>query len=220
MTLAEKVKKRREYLGLTQDDLAKRMGYSSRSSINKIENGRNVSQKIIAKLADALGVSEPYLMGFEKLEDFSTPKDFKEKELIELKVDQDSHCKIPIIGKVPCQDSALANEANKNGYIELDKTIKGDFAVKVANDSMIGARIFNHDLVICENQEDLVGDGEIALVSFKNQVNLKRVYKFPKVGIIILKSENPEYSDIQISENELSNFRIIGKATFAIRDLR
>ena len=66
MNLADRVKQRREQLGLSQEQLALRMGYSSRTSINKIENGRPCSQKIIARLADALGVSIPYLMGWEE----------------------------------------------------------------------------------------------------------------------------------------------------------
>ncbi len=220
MTLAEKVKKRREFLGLTQDDLAKKMGYSSRSSINKIENGRSVSQKIIAKLADALGVSEPYLMGFEKLEDSLTPNDFKEKEIIELKEDKKSHCEIPIIGKVPCKSFELTDKHEDSEYIELDKTIKGDFAVRVANNSMSGASIFDHDLVICENQKSLAGNGEIALVAFNDEVTLRKVFQFSKVGGIILKSENPEYPDILIGEDELSNLKVMGKATFVIRELK
>ena len=66
MELSDRVRCRREELGLTQDDLAKRMGYKSRVSINKIENGRPVSQKIIIRLAEALGVSVPYLMGWDE----------------------------------------------------------------------------------------------------------------------------------------------------------
>jgi transcriptional regulator with XRE-family HTH domain len=65
MNLADRVKQRREELGLSQEQLALRMGYNSRTSINKIENGRPCSQKIIARLADALYVSIPYLMGWE-----------------------------------------------------------------------------------------------------------------------------------------------------------
>lgn len=68
MTLADRVRIRREELGLSQEQLALRMGYSSRTSINKIENGRPCSQKIIARLADALNVSIPYLMGWEDKE--------------------------------------------------------------------------------------------------------------------------------------------------------
>lgn len=66
MELSDRVRRRREDMGLTQDDLAKRMGYKSRVSINKIENGRPVSQKIIVRLAEALGVSVPYLMGWDE----------------------------------------------------------------------------------------------------------------------------------------------------------
>ncbi len=65
MDLATRVRMRREELGLSQEQLALRMGYSSRTSINKIENGRPCSQKIIVRLADALNVSIPYLMGWE-----------------------------------------------------------------------------------------------------------------------------------------------------------
>ena len=72
MNLADRVKQRREELGLSQEQLALRMGYSSRTSINKIENGRPCSQKIIARLAEALNVSIPYLMGWEDEEEKPT----------------------------------------------------------------------------------------------------------------------------------------------------
>lgn len=66
MDLANKVRQRREALGWSQEELALKMGYSSRTSINKIENGRPCSQKIITRLADALGVSVAYLMGWNE----------------------------------------------------------------------------------------------------------------------------------------------------------
>mgnify|MGYP000299656556 CR=1 FL=1 len=37
--LGQKIKKRREELGLSQEDLAKILGYKHKSSINKIELG-------------------------------------------------------------------------------------------------------------------------------------------------------------------------------------
>lgn len=75
MNLATRVKQRREELGLSQEQVALRMGYSSRTSINKIENGRPCSQKIIARLAEALNVSIPYLMGWEDEEEKPTVQD-------------------------------------------------------------------------------------------------------------------------------------------------
>lgn len=65
--IGERVKKRRKELNLTQEELAKKMGYQNRSSINNIETGgRQISQKIVEKLADALYISPSYLMGWDK----------------------------------------------------------------------------------------------------------------------------------------------------------
>lgn len=66
MSLADRVRIRREELKLSQTDLAERMGYKSRSSINKIECGREISQKVIVRLAEALGVTPAYLMGWDE----------------------------------------------------------------------------------------------------------------------------------------------------------
>lgn len=67
-TLGDRVKNKRLSLKWSQDDLAKRMGYKSRSSINKIESGRPVTQKIIVRLADVLHTTPSYLMGWEEEE--------------------------------------------------------------------------------------------------------------------------------------------------------
>ena len=66
MSLADRVRMRREELKLNQEELAQRMGYKSRSSINKIECGRPISQKVIVRLADALDVTPAYLMGWDE----------------------------------------------------------------------------------------------------------------------------------------------------------
>lgn len=84
MTLADRVRLRREALGLSQEELALRMGYSSRTSINKIENGRPCSQKIIARLSEALNVSIPYLMGWEDEEKPTVQDDGLSEEMQEL----------------------------------------------------------------------------------------------------------------------------------------
>ncbi len=86
MDLATRVRQRREQLGLSQEDLAIRMGYSSRTSVNKIENGRPCSQKIIARLSDALGVSIPYLMGWEEMQ---KKNDVMADIILEMRTDED-----------------------------------------------------------------------------------------------------------------------------------
>ena len=49
MTIGERIKERRIELGYTQDELAKKCGYKSRSSINKIELSRNLPLPKIEK---------------------------------------------------------------------------------------------------------------------------------------------------------------------------
>ena len=50
MNIGERIKFRREFLGFSQDELAQKTGYKSRSSINEIEIGaqRLTQPKIMA----------------------------------------------------------------------------------------------------------------------------------------------------------------------------
>lgn len=65
-TLGQRIRKKRLELHLSQEELAKRLGYKSRSSINKIELGLNdITQSKVAEFAYALGVSVAYLMGWD-----------------------------------------------------------------------------------------------------------------------------------------------------------
>lgn len=64
--IGEKIKRKRLEKKWTQEELATRMGYKTKSTITKIENGTNdVSQKKVVKFAEVLGVSVAYLMGWE-----------------------------------------------------------------------------------------------------------------------------------------------------------
>lgn len=65
MTIGERIRKRRLELNLTQDELAKRVGYASRSSINKLEMARVLPSRKIMLMAQALDCTPAYLMGWE-----------------------------------------------------------------------------------------------------------------------------------------------------------
>ena len=66
MEIGDRIRARREELGMSQDELARAIGYKSRSSINKMElDGRGLPQKKIVALAKALRVTPAYLMGWE-----------------------------------------------------------------------------------------------------------------------------------------------------------
>ena len=59
------IKLRRKALGLSQEDLAKKVGYTDRSSIAKIETGAvDISLGTLKKLASALDTTVIELLGY------------------------------------------------------------------------------------------------------------------------------------------------------------
>ena len=69
MKIGEIIKYRREQLEMSQDELARRLGYKSRSSINKIENDASgLPQTKIAAIANALQTTPGYIMGWEEMQ--------------------------------------------------------------------------------------------------------------------------------------------------------
>ena len=65
--LYKNIKNRRQELGLSQEDLAKKVGYKDRTSIAKIEAGKvDLSQSKIIDFANVLNISPSELMGWEK----------------------------------------------------------------------------------------------------------------------------------------------------------
>lgn len=63
--LGKKIKTRREQLGLSQDDLAKMLGYKHKSSINKIELGAaDVPRAKVPAFAKALGMTAAEFSGW------------------------------------------------------------------------------------------------------------------------------------------------------------
>lgn len=65
--IGERIKNRRKALNMSQDDLAKKLGYKSRSSINKIErDASGLPQTKIAAIARALDTTPSYIMGWDE----------------------------------------------------------------------------------------------------------------------------------------------------------
>lgn len=65
MTIGERIKQRRLELNMSQDELAQKVGYKSRSSINKIELSRDLPLNKVEKMAKALDTTPGYLMGWQ-----------------------------------------------------------------------------------------------------------------------------------------------------------
>ena len=63
MNIYERIKALRIKNGMSQYALALKVGYEGRSAISKVEQGkRDISQSMIVKYAEALGVTPAYLL--------------------------------------------------------------------------------------------------------------------------------------------------------------
>ena len=66
MTIGQRIRARREELGLTQRGLAERLGYKDHTTLARIEIGTvDLTQSKIKMFSEALGVSTAWLMGWE-----------------------------------------------------------------------------------------------------------------------------------------------------------
>ena len=182
--IGKKIRDRRESLNMTQEELAEKLGYKSRSSINKIESsGRNLPQSKIVAIATALRTSPSYLMGWD--DENITSKDLE-------RVEPNAYRKIiNVHGRIP------AGEPNWI-YENVEETIgtddpRVDYALRVKGDSMINAGIFNGSIVYVQREADYNnGDIVIAVIN-GDDATVKRYYKYGDK--VILKPENPSMKE-------------------------
>lgn len=204
--LYRNIKQLRENKGLSQDELAKKTGYTSRSSIAKIEKGEvDLPRSKIIAFAEALDTTPGYLMGWTDIP--SSPenetKHFDNIFPISIK-------KFPLLGEIACGEPIFANE-DRESYVLSGTEIDADFCLKAKGDSMIGARIFDGDVVFIKETE-IVDNGEIAAIVIDDEVLLKRFYYFPGESLLTLQSENPKYPPKNYTHEQLDHIRVLGKA--------
>ncbi len=203
--IGDKIKQRREQLGLSQDELAKELGYKSRSSINKIENNeRSVPQNKIQLLASLLQVDTDYLMGWS-----TTPQTPTYEHVLE----------IPVYDALSCGIGGYV-DAYVEEYIPLPKAMlkpnKQYFANYASGDSMVDEHIFDRDLLIFE-QADVLRVGDVGSFHINNEESTCKIFTQDKqTKQICLQPANPAYEPIYIED--MSQFRIIGKLALVINN--
>lgn len=126
--------------------------------------------------------------------------------------------RIPMLGKVACGEPIYADE-DRESYVMAGTDINADFCLTARGDSMIGARILDGDIVFCR-QQDMVDNGEIAVVLIGDEATLKRVYYYPEKQKLVLQAENPKYEPFVYIGEELNEIRILGKAIAFQSDIR
>ena len=89
MHTGDRIKAQRLRLGLSQRELAAKMGYKNHSVIARVESGKvDLPQSRIDQFAEVLGVSHGYLLGLVT-EEQSKKNDQLAKLVVKLKADND-----------------------------------------------------------------------------------------------------------------------------------
>ena len=205
MTIYQRIKQLREQRGMSQQELAEKIGYKTASAVNKIELGlRDINQSKIVAFAKALDTTPAYLMGWEENESatdiLSIPGIMPMPKLK----------KVPRLGAIACGEPIMAEE-NFEGYDNIPDFIDCDFSLTCKGDSMINARIYDGDLVFIKLQPQ-VENGEIAAVMVDGETTLKRVYL--ENNQLILQPENSAYRPFVYVNEQINNVRILGKAVW------
>lgn len=196
----ERIKSRREELGLTTEELAQRMGYKTRSSITKIETGKaDIPQSKVKAFARALQTTTAYLMGDDDAREArpSIPAGFE--PLPEMTA-------VPLVGAIACGTPILA-EQNVEARIGVPAAWRADFALTCKGDSM-APRYLDGDIV-CIRCQPQVENGQIAAVLIGDEATLKRFYQ--NGDTVTLQAENPAYSPLVYRGEELNEIRIEGR---------
>ncbi len=208
MTVGERIKLLRKRLGLSQEELAKLVGYQSRSSINKIELGlRDVTPSKIKKLADVLQTTPSYLMGWQE----KGKSDFPSCGPLSWK-------KVPLLEEIS-GDDPIHIQGSGEFCMMAGANLQVDFCLQAKDDSMMGARIMRGDIVFIRRQ-DRVEDGEIAAVAMDGGVALKRVYYRGETGTVQLVSDNPSDPPVVYGKDQMKEIHILGKAVAFQSDVR
>lgn len=196
--MAQKIKDLRIARKMTLEQVANIVGVG-KSTVRKWETGMiaNMRRDKIALLASALGTTPEYLMGWET--EVTADNLFR----IEKR-------KFRLLGNIACGEPIFADEEFEQ-YVGAGTDIKADFCLRAKGDSMIGARIYDGDIVFIRQQE-MVNDGEIAAVLIDDEATLKRVHYDQENGVLQLFAENPKYKTMRFSGEELNHIRILGKA--------
>ena len=174
-----------------------------KSAIQRYATGETTKIPLdrVTLLAQALGVTPAYLMGWEEAPAAgpAIPSGFIPVPEME---------KVPLVGAIACGQPILAEE-NVEEMVDAPAGRGVDFCLICKGDSMIDAGIHDGDIVYIRQQPD-VENGEIAAVRIGSEATLKRVYK--SAAGVMLAPANAAYTPQMYGPDTLDDIQIEGKA--------
>jgi repressor LexA len=195
------------YTGKSQKDVSKDLGVNY-TTFNMWMSGKSMPRMgMVQAIADYFHVRNIDLINEHSTEDEEANIVPLHPDIKDIKV-----YRTELLGDVACGTPIVAN-AEYETYIETDFDPKADHCVRARGDSMIGARIYDGDIVFIKDC-DIVDNGDIAVVIIDGEVTLKRFYWYKEQNVVQLIAENPAYAPLVYSGEEIDHIKIVGKALF------
>lgn len=203
--LSSRIRQRREQLGLSQEELAARMGYRSKSSITKLEKGINdLPRAKLEELAAALDTTPAWLMGLVDLP-FPPPGFEPLPEMV----------RVPLVGSIAC-GTPITAEQNIECYIGVPAAWHADFALTCHGNSM-APTICDGDIV-CIRRQPEVEQGEIAAVRVGEEATLKHFHRQGET-VMLLADNTAVCPPMVFAGPQLEEIQIEGRAVGFCRGL-
>lgn len=217
-----RIERLRANKGISQLELAKMLGYKSDSTISKWENGASIPTGTkIVKLAQVLGTSTDYILyGVEKpaVSDiqsiYDDLNDMNKKKVVDLALalrDKQNRKPIQMTTVFITGFVSAGNGVMQDDYVDAEITIPSnkvpnefDSVAKVIGESM-SPKIKDGDLLFIKHTPQ-VENNDIAIFQVNGENYVKQ---FKSNGTPYLKSLNPDYDNVYLSEND--DIRTIGE---------
>lgn len=214
MTVYDRIRALREHKGLSQQELANKVGFKTASAVNKIELGlRDISQTKLSQFAKALDTTPGYLLGWDVPEDMPAPITTEDTVIF------------PVIGDVAAGYEHIMTEDWSGETIEVPASYlhgrsRSDyFCLRVIGDSMYPLYL-DGDRVLVLKTNVLQHSGDIGVVRYNNDMaTLKKVEYAEGEDWLRLVPLNLSYPPQTITGCNLEQCSIIGVPKLIVREV-
>ena len=217
-TFRERLETALKNSGLSAADLSRITGINEGAISQYRKGAYKASQRTLEKLASALSVSIPWLMGLEENE--SAPSQYPEPHITEDIVT------FPVIGEVAAGFEHIALEDWNGDTIDVPEKYlhgrsKSDYMVLTVKGDSMYPLYLEGDKVLVLKQSTLNHSGEIGLIRYDGEnATLKKVEFVNGEDWMKLVPINPQYPPRTIEGADLELCEVIGIPRLLVRDIK
>lgn len=212
--VGEKVKEARTAAGLSQKQLAKKLGVAE-NFVNEVETGRKiVNQDMIDRLSKVIGRDiNDITMSFEE-QVFKEEKEQKQtfkKEVKEKISDVWNDAFASVIKSVPVYDYNLSKVKGARQLPILNNKIEGHnqekvFYIEIEDDEMLGFRIAKGDLAFAQSTNEFFNNS-ISLIQYGDKRIVRQLKRLDNNKALIISNKGV----VQTETAEIKEIKVIAK---------